>query len=71
MLYQTTVHRNTHHFEGTDLVTDDKNSTFIYLYVNNIVSNLSTENLFSGSQINAILKCFSSGHGFVNNSTDM
>lgn len=54
MLYQSTVHGNTHNFEGTDLVTDDKNSRFIYLYVNNSVSNLSTDtcNLFSSSQIN-------------------
>ena len=41
MLYQTTVHRDTHHFEGIDLVTDNKNSTFIYLFVDNIVSDLS------------------------------
>ena len=49
------------------LVTDNKDASCIYLQVNSIVSDLSTDNLFSGTQINAILKYFSAGHGFVNN----
>ena len=66
----TTIHRNTYHFEGIYFVTDDKLSA-LSIHVDNKVLNLSLDNLFRGSQMNAILRFFSSGHRIVNNSTDM